>query len=63
VRSTDIPSYKFSNGGSTDPVAQWQRQMERELRSSADELAGKALSDNSSPLNPRAMCMHLCMHC
>ena len=50
-------------GGPLDPIAQWQRQMERELRSSADELAEKELSDNSSPLNPRAMCMHLCMHC
>ena len=46
-----------------DPIAQWQRQKERELCSSADELAVKALSDNSSPLNPRAMSMHLCMHC
>jgi len=26
-------------GGLLDPIAQWQRQMERELRSSADGLA------------------------
>jgi hypothetical protein len=57
------PVINLPMGGLLDPIGQWQRQMERELRSSADELAVKALSDNSSPLNPRAMCMHLCMHC
>ncbi len=52
------PVINLIMGGLLAPIAQWQRQMERELRSSADELAGRALSDNSSPLNPRAMCMN-----
>ena len=39
-------NHKFSNGGLLDPIAQWQRQKERELRSSADELAVKALSNH-----------------
>jgi hypothetical protein len=54
---------KLTMGLYLEALGQWQRQQERELHSSADELAGKALNDNSSPENPRAMCMHLRMHC
>ncbi len=48
-------SSKLTTRGPRSPMAEAD---ERELCSSADELARKVLSTNSSPWNPRWLCMN-----